>query len=86
MAGFNPLTQRSAKNTIIEYGTIDFDGADLTVEVPTRLNTVYGSLGTITDDILVATADNVVTSGAVTFTRAAAGTSGAELQYMLGGY
>ena len=86
MAGFNPLTQRSAKNTMIEYGTIDFVTTSLTVEVPTRLNTVYGSLGTITDDILVATSDNVITSGAVTFTRASGGTSGAQLQYQLGGY
>lgn len=84
--GFNPLTQRAVRNTQQEYGTIDFTADELTVEVPTRLNSVYGSLGTITDDILVATCDNVVTSGAVTFTRAAGGTSGAQLQYFLGGY
>ena len=86
MAGFNPLTQKSAKNTIIEYGTIDFVTSGLTVEVPTRLNTIYMSIGTITDDILVATSDNAITSGAVTFTRAAGGTSAAQLQYVLGGY
>ena len=86
MAGFNPLTQKSARNTIVEYGTIDFVTSGVTVEVPTRLNTVCMSIGTVTDDILVATCDNAITSGAVTFTRAAGGTSAAQLQYVLGGY
>ena len=86
MAGFNPKTQRAARNSVEEFGTIDFATTDLTVEVPTRLNTVICSIGTITDDLLVATSDNVITSGAVTFTRAAGGTSAAELQYRLSGY
>jgi hypothetical protein len=86
MAGFNPLTQRAARNSTEEFGTIDFTADELTVEVPTRLNTVISGLGTITDDLLVAVTDKVITSGAVTFTRAAGGTSAAELQYRLSGY
>jgi RNA polymerase-interacting CarD/CdnL/TRCF family regulator len=86
MAGFNPLTQKSAKNTIIEYGTIDFVTSGLTVEVPTRLNTIFMGIGTVTDDNLVANCDRVITSGKVTFTRESSGTSGAELQYIIGGY
>ena len=85
MAGFDPLTQKSAKNTIMEYGTIAFATSDVTVEVPTRLNTIFMGLGATNDNFL-AKCDRTITSGAVTFTRESGGASAAELSYIIGGY
>lgn len=88
MAGFNTSKQKVVKlaGAYLETGTIDFDGADLTVEVPTKLNTkVLCGMGT-TEDATAASQDAVITSGCVTFTRPSGGTSGATLNYFLIGY
>jgi hypothetical protein len=70
----------------MEYGTIAFDTAETTVEVPTRLNTVLISFGVNKTDNLTVTGDQTITSGKVTFTRAAGGTNDAVMQYVMAGY
>ena len=86
MAGFDPLTQKTMRNSIVEYGEISFVTSGTTVEVPTRLNTVNLSFGINITDNLTVTGDGTITSGKVTFTRAAGGTSGATFQYIMAGY
>jgi hypothetical protein len=70
----------------MEYGTISFDTAETTVEVPTRLNTVLISFGVNKTDNLTVKGDQTITSGKVTFERAAGGTNDAVMQYIMAGY
>lgn len=84
--GFDPLTQKTMRNSIVEYGEISFTTTGLTVEVPTRLNTVIINFGIIITDNLACSGDKTITDGKVTFTREAGGTSGATFQYIMAGF
>lgn len=84
--GFDPLTQRVMRNSIVEFGEISFTDDETTVEVPTRLNTVFLNIGVNITDNLTVKGDKAVTAGKVTFTRAGSGTSGATFQYFMAGF
>ena len=84
--GFDPLTQKSVKNTQMEYGTVTFTTTSTTVEVPTRLNTVFIGFGVTLTGQRAASCDKVITSGKVTFTRSAGTESGDTLDYVMAGY
>jgi hypothetical protein len=69
-----------------EIGKLSFDGAGLTIEVPTKMRTKIVSGFGITQDGTGVSQDAVITDGCVTFTRPSGGTSGAYFNYILFGY
>lgn len=70
----------------IDYGTYDFVGSAVTVELPTCLSTVLSFLGIVEDDNVTVKSDRAVTAGCITVTRATGGTSGAGISYIAMGY
>ena len=71
----------------IDSGSIAFVTSGLTLAVPTTLSFVYAGLGITTTTPFGASCPvGRVTAGSVTFTRAAGGTSGDILNYILIGY
>lgn len=85
--GFDHLTQKTMRNSVVEFGEIDFSADDIEVEVPTRLNTVLLNFGVDVTDNRPVKGDNAVTNGKVTFTRPDdGGSSGATMQYIMAGY
>ena len=87
MARDNAL-QRSigAMGGRFDCGTYDFVTSAVTVELPTTLSTVLAFMGVVEDDNVTVKSDRTVTSGCITVTRAAGGTSGAGFSYMAVGY
>ena len=88
MAAFNTAVQRLLKlaGLYLEVGKLEFDGSDLTVEVPTKIRTKIVCGFGITQDGTGVSQDAAITSGAVTFIRPSGGTSGAYFNYVMFGY
>jgi hypothetical protein len=88
MAGFDTSKQRIFKlnGAYLETGRLAFSGADLTLEVPTKLTKKIISGKGVTSDSTAVYQDGVITAGAVTFTRPAGGSADAVLDYELIGY
>lgn len=85
---FNTVVQKLLKlaGLYLEVGKLSFTTTGLTYEVPTKIRTkVLCGFG-ITQDGTGVSQDAVITSGCVTFTRPAGGTSGAYFNYILLGY
>jgi len=84
---FNTVVQKLLKlaGLYLEVGKLNFSGANLTVEVPTKCRTrIICGFG-VTQDATAVSQDAVITNGSVTFTRPSGGTSGASFNYVLFG-
>jgi len=86
MARDNTLQKSGGIGLRYDAGTYDFVGSAVTVELPTVLTTVISFLGIVEDDNVTVKSDRVVTSGAITVTRATGGTSGAGISYIALGW
>lgn len=79
-------TELSGADRLVQTGLVSFSGTDTTVEVSTDLTSVEWAVALSSSAAEALFCDRTVTSGAVTISRAAAGASGMEVQYMFIGH